>query len=71
MKAIDELAKALAVRYGMPSDIHVPIAARDKESIEKYIGHIISTFQNSSRTNVIVVTQDESEMTLKNLQSGK
>jgi len=35
---IDELAKALAVKYGMPPDLHVPIAARNVDAINTYIG---------------------------------
>jgi len=38
MNEIDELAKVLALRWGMPTDLHVPIAARNVEAIIKYIG---------------------------------
>ncbi len=37
---IDEIAKVKAIRYGMPSDVHIPISARDIEAITKYIGYI-------------------------------
>jgi hypothetical protein len=38
MRETDELAKELAVRWGMPSDLHVPIAARNIDAIIRYIG---------------------------------
>jgi len=40
MYEIDENAKAIALREGMPSDVHIPIAARNKDAIIKYIGTI-------------------------------
>jgi len=44
MFEIDEKAKAKAIRYGMPPDVHIPIAARDKDAITKYIGSISNIF---------------------------
>lgn len=38
MNEIDEIAKELALRWGMSPDLHVPIAARNVEAIIKYIG---------------------------------
>lgn len=38
MNEIDELAKQLALRLGLPSDLLVPVATRDLETIIKYIG---------------------------------
>ncbi len=40
MVEIDHKAKEKAAIYGMPPDVHIPIAARDKNSIIKYIGNI-------------------------------
>lgn len=40
MIEIDEIAKEKAMRYGMPPDVHVPIAARDATAVIKYIGRI-------------------------------
>ena len=40
MHEVDELAKELALIYGMPPDLHVPIAARNIEAITKYIGTV-------------------------------
>lgn len=40
MIEIDEKAKEMARIWGMPLDVHIPIAARDKDSISKYIGSI-------------------------------
>ena len=40
MVEIDKKAKEMANIWGMPSDVHIPIAARDMSSIIKYIGNI-------------------------------
>ena len=40
MIEIDEVAKSNVKIWGMPPDVHVPIAARDKTAITKYIGTI-------------------------------
>ncbi|RLA50780.1 MAG: hypothetical protein DRR42_12175 [Gammaproteobacteria bacterium] len=43
MLEIDEMAKSEAItRWVMPESVHLPIAARDKESIVRYIGSIVS-----------------------------
>lgn len=40
MIEIDEKAKARAHILGMPPDVHIPIGARSKNAIEKYIGSV-------------------------------
>jgi len=40
MQDIDQKAKELALKYGMPLDVHIPIGAKDKQAIIKYIGCI-------------------------------
>lgn len=42
MLEIDEKAKEMVKIWGIPSDVHIPIAARDKNAITKYIGSIIN-----------------------------
>ncbi len=42
MIEIDNRAKEMAKIWGMPPDVHIPIAARDKNAITKYIGSIIN-----------------------------
>jgi hypothetical protein len=41
MIEIDIFAVEMALRCGMPPDVHIPIGARDINSIIKYIGHPI------------------------------
>lgn len=53
MIEIDEIAKELAIRYGMPPDLHVPIAARNKEAISKYIGTLSQISANSINTFLV------------------
>ena len=55
MRAIDELAKELAVRYGMPPDLHIPIAARNKEAIHKYIGSFSEIFTKSNNALLVKI----------------
>ncbi len=40
MSEIDELAKEKAIKLGMPPDVHIPIGARNIESVIKYIGPV-------------------------------
>lgn len=55
MRAIDELAKELAVRFGMPADLHIPIAARNKEAIHKYIGPFSEIFTKSNKALLVKI----------------
>lgn len=52
---IDEKAKARAQILGMPPDVHIPIGARDKSAIEKYIGSI-SSIKNVQSEKAFIVT---------------
>ncbi len=54
MIQIDERAKEMAKIWGMPSDVHIPIGARDKEAIEKYIGSVTSIKNLHSEKALIV-----------------
>jgi len=47
----------LQKQFGMPPDLHIPIAARNKEAITAYIGKVDEIFQNSS--NAFLVTPYE------------
>jgi len=40
MLEIDQIAKERAMIFGMPPDVHIPIGARDKDSILRFIGSI-------------------------------
>jgi hypothetical protein len=55
MVEVDEKAKARAQILGMPSDVHIPIGARNKNAISKYIGSIQS-IENIQPEKAFIVT---------------
>lgn len=55
MFEVDQKAKARALKLGMPPDVHIPIGARDKGSILKYIGSI-ETISTIPPESAIIVT---------------
>lgn len=55
MVEIDEKAKARAQILGMPSDVHIPIGARNKNAISRYIGSIQS-IKNIQSEKAFIVT---------------
>ncbi|NOU47896.1 MAG: hypothetical protein HOO86_12675 [Bacteroidales bacterium] len=58
MKAIDEIANERGLRY-MPAGLLIPIAARDENSISKYIGTISNVIVKSEPNNALMVEIDE------------
>lgn len=55
---IDEIARERAItRYGLPPELHIPIAARDEEAITKYIGDITEVLVKSGTMNKAIVVQ--------------
>jgi hypothetical protein len=65
MFEIDEIAKAKAIRYGMPPDVHIPISARDKDAITKYIGNITNIASVSPDKAFIVTPHCNPETNIK------
>ncbi len=65
MFEIDEIAKEEARKYGMPPDVHIPIAARDKYSIAKYIGSINSIDSVPSDKAFLVIPHYIPELNVK------
>jgi hypothetical protein len=54
MFEIDHKAKERAIIFGMPPDVHIPIGARDKNAIIKYIGSIENIRKVSPESAFIV-----------------
>lgn len=64
MKAphIDELAREVAAtRYALPLCLHVAIAARDEEALERFVGDIESVLINGSKRALLVRAYDPPE----------
>jgi hypothetical protein len=59
MREIDMYAKEFAKRYGMPDDLHIPIAARTIDAINKYIGNISEILAKSQSNKALLVNLDE------------
>ncbi|MDZ7840827.1 MAG: hypothetical protein U5R46_08415 [Gammaproteobacteria bacterium] len=54
--AIDHVAKEKAItRYGLPESVHVPIAAREMDDIEKYVGRVCSVVSFRNQTVALCV----------------
>lgn len=58
MRAIDEIANERGLRC-MPAGLLIPIAARDENSITKYIGTISRVIVKSEPNNALMVAVDE------------
>ncbi len=71
MKAIDKLAEDLAYKFGMPAGLHIPIAARNMEAIEKYIGSITEVLSTSQSFKAFLVTVDDSQFINRKLAIWK
>jgi len=56
MVEIDPVAKSDVInQWGMPESLHLPISAKDKESITKYVGNIISELSMPKTNNAFLV----------------
>lgn len=56
MREIDDAARERAIRkFGLQPCVHVPIAARDREAITKYIGEIREVLISSPRHDALLV----------------
>ena len=56
MLEIDKVAKSDIIhKYGIPESLHIPIAARDKESIVRYVGIIIAELSSPNTNNAFLV----------------
>lgn len=67
---IDPIAKTRANNLGMPSDVHIPIGARNIESVRKYIGQI-EVIESISVKNAFIVIPHFSPELNKNLPLWK
>lgn len=60
MVAIDTVAKSdVITKWGMPESLHLPIAAKGKESITKYIGNIVAELSAPNTNNAFLVEAPE------------
>lgn len=57
MSEIDELAKEKAIKLGMPPDVHIPIGAKNIESVIRYIGPV-KGIESVNEENAFIVTPD-------------
>ncbi|MCX5903467.1 MAG: hypothetical protein NTV89_08345 [Proteobacteria bacterium] len=56
MVDIDIVAKSDVInRWGMPESLHLPISAKNKESISKYIGNIVAELSAPNTNNAFLV----------------
>lgn len=56
MREIDQAARERAIRrFGLQPCLHVPIAARDREAITKYIGEIRAVLTSRTRNDALLV----------------
>lgn len=56
MLDIDKVAKSDIInKGGMPESLHLPISAKDKESIVKYVGNIIAELSTPNTNNAFLV----------------
>jgi len=56
MVDIDTVAKSDVInRWGMPESLHLPISAKDKESIVRYVGNIIDELSAPNTDNAFLV----------------
>lgn len=60
MVDIDIVAKSDVInKWGMPESLHLPISAKNKESIAKYIGNIVAELSASNTNNAFLVEVPE------------
>lgn len=60
MLDIDSVAKSDVInRWAMPESLHLPISAKDKESIARYIGNIVLELSKPSTDNAFLVEVPE------------
>ena len=56
MTIIDEVAKSDVInKWGMPESLHLPISAKDKDSIITYIGEIVKELSAPNTNNAFLV----------------
>ncbi len=56
MTEVDVLAKQEAIeKWVMPESLHLPVAARDKTAIAKYVGEIVETLSSTSSDSAFLV----------------
>jgi hypothetical protein len=61
MLIVDEIARKKAItQYGLPLELHIPIAARDEDAIKKYIGTISEVLIKSEINKAILVQLESS-----------
>ena len=62
MRERDPNAVMIAVeKYGLPRCLHIPIAARDIASIERFIGNVMPIFHQDSAMRAVQVAVDAPE----------
>lgn len=60
MLDIDTLAKSDVIKkWGMPESLHLPISAKDRESIARYIGNIVAELSAPNTNNAFLVEVPE------------
>jgi hypothetical protein len=52
---IDEAARNLALRFGIPVDLQIPIAAADEAAISTYIGEVVAVLGRQSARRALLV----------------
>lgn len=53
---VDEFAHTLALtKYALPLDLHIPIAARDRQAIERFVGTITEVCARAAEKHALVV----------------
>jgi hypothetical protein len=52
---IDDIARAQANRWGVPENVHLPIAATDEAAIAAYVGDIVSVLSGAGRRTAFLV----------------
>ena len=64
MFSIDAYAKEVALtRYALPPCVHVPVAARDEDAVQKYIGNISLVLKAGSPNGALLVEPHETPAT--------
>lgn len=62
MSPIDAYARNIAItKYGLPSCVHVPVAARDEHAIQTYIGNISLVLMGGSPNRALLVETHEAQ----------
>ena len=53
---IDEVARDVALtRYALPLCLHIAVAARDEDAVERFVGHIETVLMSTGQTKALLV----------------